>query len=112
MDSHREEDLFQEAYDEAFDLRGLKEEQRRKAVTIPGTQQEETQKTAREMRGGSKGALMEDNADNGEVVEILVPDSQPIAPRRTRTATERRPTKKASKITQEKEKSSLYAAFI
>ena len=83
MDSRREEDLFQEAYDEAFDLRGLKEERRRKAVTIPGTRQEETQKTTREMREKSKGAHMEDSADNGEVVKILKPDSQAIALRRT-----------------------------
>ena len=112
MDSHGEEDLFQEAYDEAFDLRSLKEEQRRKAVTIPYTQQKEIQKTTKELRGRSKGAPMEDTADNEEVVELLVPDSQPIAPRRTRTATERRPTKKASKTIQGKKKSSLYAALI
>ena len=55
---------------------------------------------------------MGDNADNGEVVELLVPDSQPIAPRRTRTATERRLTKKASETTQEKEESSLYIMLI
>ena len=112
MDSHGEEDLFQEAYDEAFDLRGLKEEQRRKAVTIPYTQQEEIQKTTEKRRRRSKGASMGDNTDNGEVVELLMPDSQLITPRRTRTAIERRLTKKANKTIQEKEESFLYTMLI
>ena len=40
---------------------------------------------------------MEDIVDNKEVVELVVPDLQPITPRRTRIAIERRPTKKANK---------------
>ena len=111
MDLHKEEDVFQEAYDEAFDLRGSKEEERRKAVIIPCTQQEEIQKTVEKRRGRSKGVPKKDIEDNREVMES-VPDSQPTAMKRTRTVTERRPTKKASKAIQEKEEGSCYSALL
>ena len=96
--------------DEASDFGGSIEEQEKEAVLIPCTQPEEIQKATKETRAKSKGAPAKDAVDN-EVLVDLVPDSQRITTNRTRTALERKPTKKASEASQEKDEGAGLAAL-
>ena len=77
------------------------------ADTIPLTQQEGDYTTVGKKRGRSKGATKKDTEGSGEVVEVI-PDSQPIAVKRTRTVAERKPTQKVIESTQDNEMQSLH----
>ena len=87
-----------------------KEEQEKETVQIPCTQSEGIQKAIKETRARSKGAPIKDAVATGVLID-LVPDSQPIATNRTRTAVERKPTWKASEATQEKDDGACPAAL-
>ena len=102
--------LRSKMHDEASDFRDSIEEQEKEAVLIPCTQPEEIQKATKETRAKSKEAPAKDAVDN-EVLMNLVPDSQQITTNCTRTALERKSTKKASEASQEKDEGAGLAAL-